>query len=366
MKNKKIIDIVVGTRPNFIKAISLINAFNFNKKAKFSFVFRLIHTGQHYDKRLSDVFFIQLNIPSPYVNLNVKSGSHSEQMASVMIGYENFLRNSPCNLCVVLGDVNSTAACAISAKKLNIPVAHVEAGIRSYDTSMPEEINRIITDSVSDYFFTTSELATANLLKIGAKKDRIFFVGNTMIDTLKTNLANLREPFFWDKLEKKKYFLLTLHRPSNVDDVVVFKSILKCISSCAKDFTVVFPVHPRTKNFFNSFIKPKNFLLVDPQPYLEFNFLVKNSAAVITDSGGISEETTFLKVPCLTIRNNTERPETVSIGTNVLVGTETKNFKQYFDLVFLGKWKKGRIPKKWDGKTGCRIVDIFLRIQNLL
>ncbi|NCC30499.1 MAG: UDP-N-acetylglucosamine 2-epimerase (non-hydrolyzing), partial [Chloroflexia bacterium] len=259
----------------------------------------------------------------------------------------------------VVGDVTSTMACAIAAQKLCIPVAHVEAGIRSGDWTMPEEINRMVTDAITNWFFTTSEIANQNLRKAGVEEDRIFFVGNTMIDTLLSNLDRLARPACADELglASGEYFVTTLHRPSNVDGGSGFARLLEAIGEGTRGLPVVFPVHPRTQKTLAQLPGlPDNIKLVDPQPYLEFNWLVKHAKAVITDSGGITEETTVMGIPCLTLRDSTERPETVTIGTNELIGTDPAALKPALDRLFAGQWKKGAIPEKWDGKTGERIV----------
>jgi len=332
--------------------------------------FRLVHTGQHYDEKLSHSFFKQLNIPEPDVNLGVGSGSHAEQTANIMTRFEKELIENRPDIVLVVGDVNSTMACSIAAKKLHIDVAHVEGGIRSHDMEMPEEVNRLVTDSIADYFFTTSELANKNLRKEGHGNNKLFLVGNTMIDTLKANMNRLVKPALFDeyKLKPKKYLVMTLHRPSNVDDTENLKNILKVLEETSKakdvDYKIVFPVHPRTQKNLQKIKLPEKFIVTDPLGYLEFIYLVKNSFAVITDSGGIQEETTVMKIPCVTLRKNTERPETVTEGTNILAGIDTHKFKPYFTKLFSGKWKKGGVPKFWDGKTSPRIVKQLLKIYN--
>jgi len=322
--------------------------------------YRLVHTGQHYDQRMSGDFFKHLGIPEPDVNLEVGSGTQAEQTASIMIRYEKVLLENPSQLCLVVGDVTSTMACAIAAQKLCIPVAHVEGGIRSGDWTMPEEINRMVTDSITTWFFTTSETANDNLRRSGVQDERIFFVGNTMIDTLLGNADRFRKPAFWDEyqLEPRQYFVTTLHRPSNVDDGTGLEAILRALAEAARGLPVVFPVHPRTVGILSELDGglPVNLFQVKPQPYLEFNYLVKHAKAVITDSGGITEEATVMGVPCLTLRDTTERPETVTIGTNELIGTDPAKVKPALDRLFEGQWKKGGIPKKWDGRAGERIV----------
>lgn len=359
---KKCIDFIAGARPNFMKIAPLIK--EVEKNSDTNLIYRLIHTGQHYDNNMSNVFFKQLNIPEPHYNFNSGGGSQSEQTAKIMIAYEKLLIEKPCDLCVVVGDVNSTLACSIVAKKMKIEVAHVEAGIRSGDLNMPEEINRMVTDSISDYFFTTSITANNNLLNSGIKNESIFFVGNTMIDTLLSNKNQFNQPNFFNRnnLNQKKYIVLTLHRPSNVDDLNYFKNLLNKILDNVGNITVVFPVHPRTKKILDNIsLDFNNLVLTDPLPYLEFNYLVSKSLAVITDSGGITEETTFLGIPCITLRDSTERPETVSIGTNELVGSSTKLLKEYLSKLISGNWKKGGIPDLWDGNASKRIIKIIIK-----
>jgi len=327
----------------------------------------LVHTGQHYDDKMSGSFFEQLDIPNPDVNLEVGSGTQARQTAEIMLRYEKLLLDSPSDLCLVVGDVTSTMACAITAQKVRVPVAHVEAGIRSWDWSMPEEINRMVTDSITNYFFTTSEYANENLKKSGVGSDRIFFVGNTMIDTLLANIHRLRQPSFWGdySLTEKEYIVLTMHRPSNVDVGRSLMQKLKAIAVGTRGLPIIFPVHPRTAKVLEDMDDlPDSIHLVEPQSYLEFNYLVKNSKAVITDSGGITEETTVLGVPCITLRDTTERPETVSVGTNDLVGTDPKAIEPALKRLFEGKWKKGSIPAKWDGKAGERVVSHLMALLN--
>lgn len=354
-----LIDIIAGARPNFMKVAPIIRALEKRMAEGGPLRYRLVHTGQHYDAKMSGDFFVQLGIPTPHVNLEVGSGSHAEQTSSIMVRYEKLLTEARSNLCLVVGDVTSTMACAIAAQKLTVPVAHVEAGIRSGDWTMPEEINRMVTDAITNWFFTTSEVANANLRRSGVTDDRIFFVGNTMIDTLLVNLPRLQKPAFWDEhnLVPGGYFVVTLHRPANVDKGDSFARLLRAIGDGTRGLPVVFPVHPRTAKTLRDLNQvPSNLLLVDPQPYLEFNHLVRHAKAVITDSGGITEETTVMGVPCMTLRDNTERPETVSIGTNELIGTNPAALGPALDRLFSGAWKRGSIPEKWDGKTGERIV----------
>jgi UDP-N-acetylglucosamine 2-epimerase (non-hydrolysing) len=356
--------IVAGARPNFIKIAPIIRAVEKKQREGANISYRLVHTGQHYDKNLSDTFFEELNIPHPSCNLEVKSGTQSQQTAAIMIAFEQELIQNPCDLVVVVGDVNSTMACAIVAKKMHIQVAHVEAGIRSGDMTMPEEINRIVTDSITDLFFTTSAWAGENLLKYGTDPKKIHFVGNVMIDTLTQNLDRITKPDFWNEFELEigNYIILTLHRPSNVDEEQSLQKLLLGIDALANDKKVIFPVHPRTKAILqNSDLEFKNIVYVEPQGYLNFMYLVKNSFAVITDSGGISEETTVLKVPCFTMRTTTERPETQTIGTNTLVGISIENLETEFTGFLQNGKRQSGIPELWDGKASERIVEILLR-----
>jgi len=355
----RLIDIIAGARPNFMKIAPIIRALEAREMAGGPLRYRLVHTGQHYDAKMSGDFFTQLGIPQPHVNLEVGSGTQAEQTAAIMTRYEALLMRQKSNACLVVGDVTSTMACAIVAQKLCVPVGHVEGGIRSGDWTMPEEINRMVTDVITNWFFTTSEVANANLRRAGVGEERIFFVGNTMIDTLLANLHRLQQPAFVDSLALRQceYFVTTLHRPANVDASDSFARLLHAIGEGTRGLPVVFPVHPRTAKTLQALPAfPENIKLVDPQPYLEFNWLVKNAKAVITDSGGITEETTVLGVPCLTLRDNTERPETITLGTNELIGTDPGKLKPALDKLFAGQWKKGGIPPLWDGQTAERIV----------
>ena len=278
----------------------------------------------------------------------------------------NYFSKKKCDLCLVVGDVNSTMACTISARKLGVPVAHVEGGIRSMDWSMPEEINRVVTDSIANYFFTTSKTANTNLLNSGFKEDNIFFVGNTMIDSLLKNEPRFTKPDIFEKkgLSHKNYIVMTLHRPSNVDDEIKLKSLIENITRQCKSYKVIFPVHPRTRITLDKIVNlPSNIILADSMPYLEFNFLVKHSLGVITDSGGITEETTVLGVPCITLRNSTERPETVTYGTNVLVGDDKELLTNSLEKMVSGSWKESSIPPLWDGESGRRIISILEKIM---
>jgi UDP-N-acetylglucosamine 2-epimerase (non-hydrolysing) len=359
------IDLIAGARPNFMKISPIIDAIKKARVAGKPVDFRLIHTGQHYDKKMSNDFFTQLGIPEPDINLGAGGGTQAEQTAAIMTGYEKFLMKEKPDLCLVVGDVTSTMACSIVARKMNVKVAHVEAGIRSGDWLMPEEINRVVTDSITNYFFTTSEIANRNLRKSGFGDDQIFFVGNTMIDTLMKHRPRFSRPEVWDSrgLEKKGYIVLTLHRPSNVDEEKNLAELIEQILDHSGDKLIVFPVHPRTaKNLAKTGIRNERLLMIEPLGYLEFNYLVERSFAVITDSGGITEETTVMGIPCMTLRNSTERPETISIGTNELLGTDPRAIRPAMEKLFSGEWKTGGIPELWDGKTAERIVDILLTL----
>ena len=347
-----------------MKIAPIIKAVRKKKSEGANLHFRLVHTGQHYDNALSETFFKELEIPQPDINLEVGSGSQAAQTANIMIRFEEELIRNPADVVMVVGDINSTMACSIVAKKLNVQLVHVEAGIRSFDLTMPEEINRMVTDAIADHFFTTSHFANENLKKNGVDGTRIHFVGNTMIDTLYSNLNKFRKPEVWDRhhLAEHKFFVLTLHRPNNVDDTETLSTILSCIVTASKNIPVVFPAHPRTVNNLKKLkIDLKNIIVVEPMGYLEFMYLVKNSKAVITDSGGVQEETTVLGVPCLTLRKNSERPETITVGTNKLI-PEIHHLPDEMEGILNGIWKKGGIPELWDGKTSERIVAKLLEI----
>ncbi len=359
------ITLIVGARPNFIKIAPIIHAIHKAQHNGKDIEYRLVHTGQHYDQKMSGDFFDQLGIPQPNTNLDSGGGTQAEQTASIMVKFDKELLEYPCDIVLVVGDVTSTMACAIVAQKLQIKVAHVEGGIRSNDWSMPEEINRLVTDAITNYFFTTSEVANENLLKSGISNDKIYFVGNTMIDTLLTQQPNFKQPQIWDdlKLSNGRYLVMTLHRPANVDQEQVLGSILNEIIKNTEDLPLIFPVHPRTAKILENLgVSHERLHLIEPQGYLEFNYLVANSKAVITDSGGITEETTVLGIPCITLRDNTERPETITMGTNELIGTNPKNIAPALIKLFTGNWKKGEIPPLWDGKTSERIVDVLVEI----
>lgn len=360
------ITIVAGARPNFMKIAPLIHVIKSKQKKGVSISFRLVHTGQHYDKVMSETFFEELSIPYPDANLEVGSGSQATQTGMIMIRFEEELINNPADVVLVVGDINSTMACSIVAKKLGVQLVHVEAGIRSFDLSMPEEINRMVTDAISDHFFTTSHYANNNLLLTGIGKERIHFVGNTMIDTLMANKSRFKRPRIFDTkdLQNGEYMVLTLHRPSNVDDLQSLEKILQSIGNNVRDLPVIFPAHPRTVINLNKLDPlPKNIQIIEPLGYLEFMYLVQNSFAVITDSGGIQEETTIMNVPCLTLRKNSERPETISIGTNELIYS-IEDLLRWLSVLFNGKWKKGTIPELWDGRSSERIIERLCQLYS--
>lgn len=360
------IDIIAGARPNFMKIAPIISAIKSSQSKGGKISYRLVHTGQHYDQNMSDRFFEQLGIPHPDVNLGAGGGTQAEQTAAIMIGYEKLLLQEKSDLCLVVGDVTSTMACAIVAQKLHIKVAHVEAGIRSGDWSMPEEINRMVTDSITNYFFTTTTIANENLKKNGVTDDRIFLVGNTMIDTLLKNMDRFQQPAIWEELHLKKgnYLVMTLHRPANVDEENKLKTLMNEIVAHSGGLPLIFPVHPRTAKILEKIgISYPTLHMIEPLGYLEFNYLVKNAKAVITDSGGITEETTVMGIPCMTLRDNTERPETITIGTNALIGTNPEAIKPAMEQLFSGNWKKGGIPDFWDGHAAERIITHLLSLN---
>ncbi|MFT5848351.1 MAG: UDP-N-acetylglucosamine 2-epimerase (non-hydrolyzing) [Psychroserpens sp.] len=353
------ITIIAGARPNFMKIAPIIHAIQKSKKEGVSIDYRLVHTGQHYDKNMSGSFFEQLEIPEPHMNLECSGGTQAEQTANIMINFEKELMANPADLVLVVGDVTSTMACALVAQKLHTKVAHVEGGIRSDDWSMPEEINRLVTDSITNYFFTTSETANNNLKKSGVSEDKIFFVGNTMIDTLLKQRPNFKQPQVWNdlKLSEGNYIVMTLHRPANVDEESQLKDMIDEIITHTEDLPLVFPVHPRTAKILERLkISHPRLHTIEPLSYLEFNYLVERAKAVITDSGGITEEASVMRVPCLTLRDNTERPETITLGTNELVGTNPKYLKPYLERLFAGNWKQGQDIPLWDGNTATRII----------
>jgi len=356
------ITIIAGARPNFMKIAPIIQAIEYKKSQGVSVSYRLIHTGQHYDKNLSDTFFDELGIPKPHKNLNVHSGTQAEQTGAIMVGFEKELKEIPTDLVLVVGDVTSTMACTIVAKKAGTKVAHIEAGIRSGDLNMPEEINRMVTDSITDYFYTTSENASEKLIQLGNPEENIFFVGNVMIDTLQKNLSKLIQPKAWSdlSLENNNYYVLTLHRPSNVDSMGSFSELLRLIVEKARGLPIVFPVHPRTQKILEqSKLTFKNLHYISPLGYLSFIYLVKNAKAILTDSGGITEEASVLNIP---FRDSTERPETCSLGTNVIVGNDYKKINEAFTVLDLNEWKKGQEIPLWDGNAASRIVASILKI----
>jgi UDP-N-acetylglucosamine 2-epimerase (non-hydrolysing) len=360
-----LIDLIAGARPNFMKIAPIIDAIKQAQQEGKNIQFRLVHTGQHYDKKMSGDFFEQLGIPTPDVNLEAGGGTQAEQTAAIMVRYEQLLMQKKPDLTLVVGDVTSTMACAISAQKMHVKVAHVEAGIRSGDWTMPEEINRLVTDSITNYFFTTTEVANQTLRQSGVEEDRIFWVGNTMIDTLLKHKPRFKQPEIWGTagLTAGKYIVMTLHRPANVDEESNLKYLIEEIIAHTHGLPLVFPVHPRTAKVLEGLgINAPQLHLVEPMGYLEFNYLVQHAKAVITDSGGITEETTVMGVPCMTLRNSTERPETVDVGTNELLGVDPKAVGPAMEKLFSGNWKKGSIPPLWDGGTSVRIVEVLLKL----
>lgn len=403
------ITLIAGARPNFMKIAALIHAIQAHNGLadermsglgeKISY--RLVHTGQHYDKNMSDTFFEELRIPAPDVNLGCGGGTQAEQTAHIMVAFEKELLEHPTDIVLVVGDVTSTMACSIVAKKLNTKVCHVEAGIRSWDLTMPEEINRMVTDSLADYMFTTSEVANRNLVRQGASlmndgtseakplndangvlpedkyayervPQKVWHVGNVMIDTLLANRARFRKPEVWDELglKEKEFVVMTMHRPANVDEENHLRAMMEQIIDNVHGLPVIFPIHPRTAKLFYGLWGDEaelakrfpNLHIVEPLGYLEFNYLVERAKAVVTDSGGITEETTVMGVPCITLRDNTERPETCTVGTNELIGTKPEAIKPALDKLFAGEWKKGAIPELWDGHAAERIISILANL----
>jgi len=356
---------VVGARPNFMKIAPLIRDMNARKDR---IEHLLVHTGQHYDKSMSDDFFVQLGIPQPDVNLGIGSASHAQQTAKILTAFESVLVEHNPDMVVVVGDVNSTMACALVAAKSGVKVAHVEAGLRSFDRTMPEEINRILTDALSDLLFTTEEAGNENLRREGIPQEKIFFVGNVMIDTLVHCLAAMPPGPPHPGLEKKEYAVITLHRPSNVDHPEILKSMLRAFQDISKNLRLVIPLHPRTRANIERFglsdalrTLEENAVVTGPVGYVDMLRLVKDSRMVITDSGGIQEETTYLGVPCITLRANTERPSTVTLGTNTLVGSDTGKLLRAVERVMLNSHVRGTIPPLWDGHASERIVEHLLR-----
>jgi len=356
---------VAGARPNFMKIAPLIAEFNNHSEIE---VF-LVHTGQHYDEKMSDLFFRELGIPTPDENLGVGSGSHAVQTAEVMKAFEPICLKYKPDYVLVVGDVNGTVACGLVAVKLGIKLIHVEAGLRSGDRTMPEEINRIVVDSISDLLFCSEPSGVVNLQREGVDDSRVYFVGNVMIDSLVANLEKAdRLPVLEQMgLTPRKYATMTLHRPSNVDVKEVFSGLLDAIDEIQKEIPIIFPIHPRTRNNIKKMglearvSKASNLRLVEPQGYLEFLKLNSNARLVITDSGGLQEETTFLKVPCLTLRENTERPVTCEIGTNRLVGVDPNVILKAYREIINNENVDSGIPDKWDGRTSQRIAEILIK-----
>lgn len=355
---------VCGARPNFMKIAPLMRAF----KEKGGFETFLVHTGQHYDENMSRLFFDELGIPRPDMNLEVGSGSHAEQTAEIMRRFEPIVLEHKPDYVLVVGDVNSTIACGLVAVKLGVKLIHVEAGLRSFDRTMPEEINRVLTDSISDLLFVTEQSGVDNLLKEGIDSGKVHFVGNVMIDTLMANRRRAERSDVIERLRlrKKQYCVITLHRPSNVDDMEKFEQIISAFEQIEKDMKLVFPIHPRTRENIKVFSLEQrveamgNLILLEPVGYLDFLWLMSNAALVITDSGGIQEETTILGVPCMTLRENTERPVTISEGTNRLVHLTTENIlRHYREIRNSGAGRSSNVPKYWDGRAAERIADVI-------
>ena len=343
---------VVGARPNFIKIAPIVEQMKTTPEIHGV----LVHTGQHYDQGMSDIFFEELGIPRPEIHLGVGSGTHAEQTARVLTAFENVCLAEKPDWVVVVGDVNSTMACTLVAAKLQIPVAHVEAGLRSNDRTMPEEINRIVTDALADVLFTTSRDADENLKREGIDPSKIFFVGNVMIDTLMKH----REKAQSLGKRTEDYALVTLHRPSNVDDPAVFGEILEALRNIAEEMTVIFPIHPRTAKRISEFgFETGKICITTPCGYLEFLNLTSQAKVVLTDSGGLQEETTIMRIPCLTLRNNTERPVTITHGTNIMTGTNHDRILSGFRRVVSGEWRPSGPPELWDGHAAERIVRVI-------
>lgn len=353
---------VVGARPNFMKVAPVQRAIRHYPQIQQL----LVHTGQHYDLKMSDIFFQQLGLSAPEINMGVGSGTHAAQTAQIMTRFEEVVLREKPDLVLVYGDVNSTVAAALVCAKVGITVGHVEAGLRSFDRTMPEEINRLLTDQISDFLFTPSHDGDENLLREGIAPEKIHFVGNVMIDTLVRLLPTAMER--WENghfalheltLDQDRYVLVTLHRPSNVDNPAVLKEIISALLDISLDMPVIFPVHPRTRQRLETMWKATNhkqFHLIDPLGYLDFLALQRHAALVITDSGGIQEETTYLNVPCLTVRENTERPVTVTLGTNILVGRDMDRLRAETQRILRGEIRKGQVPSLWDGNASERIA----------
>ncbi len=360
------IDLIAAARPNFMKIAPLYHQLKKDKKIQT----RIIHTGQHYDRNMFSDIFKDLDLPNPHVSLGIGGGSHAYQVGTLMIEYEKQCLKDRPDLVIVVGDVNATMACAVSAKKLHIPVAHLEAGLRSFDMRMPEEINRIVTDSISDYFWTPSVDGNENLVRSGIDPKKIEFVGNIMIDSLEMMREKIEKEDIVSKLslERKEFVLVTFHRPSNVDKKERLSSIVDKLIDLSKRIKVVFPIHPRTLNNLKNFDlleklkKKKNIIISEPLSYKQFMKLIFECKFVLTDSGGIQEETTYLRIPCLTLRENTERPVTVNKGTNTLINLDSMD--ENIDKILNGTYKKGEIPLLWDGKTAVRVHKEIKKIMN--
>ena len=359
---------VVGARPNFMKMAPIIEAMNRHPE---QIKHILVHTGQHYDQKMSKAFFDDLGMPKPDIDLGVGSGSQAEQTGRIMIAFEKICEIEQPDMVIVVGDVNSTMACTITAKKLGIQVAHVEAGLRSGDMGMPEEINRLCTDVLCDHLYTTDRIAEKNLRHEGISEEKIHFVGNVMIDTLLKHKQMAAKLDLREKLglESGQYATLTLHRPSNVDDKAILQGILEALGEISTQLPIIFPIHPRTRkmvdqfnlgHYFNQGDKVNGIWLTEPLGYLEFLHLNMQARLVLTDSGGLQEETTVLGVPCITMRNNTERPITCEVGTNVMVGNQPEEILKQARSILSGTIKHGSIPEKWDGHAAERIVEHIL------
>ena len=371
--------LVAGARPNFMKIAPIIKALKKLNSTGKQIPWKLVHTGQHYDNTMSKIFFDELDIPEPDIYLEVGSASHAVQTATIMIAFEKVCLIEEPDTIVVVGDVNSTIACSMVAAKLGIKIAHVEAGLRSYDRTMPEEINRVLTDAISDYLFTSCEDANDNLEKEGIDKNKIFFVGNVMIDTLLAFKKKSEQSVIMQQLglenssgKHRDFALLTLHRPGNVDNRENFVTLIKALKRASEKLPIIFPVHPRTRKqietfnmgeYFNfcsdAMENPNGIICVEPLSYLDFLHLMTHAKLIFTDSGGIQEETTILGVPCITLRENTERPVTITEGTNELAGTDPEKIDKYTADILRGTWKQCRTPKLWDGKAAERIINIL-------
>ncbi len=358
--------LIAGARPNFMKIAPIARAFETYTHV----AYKIIHTGQHYDQNMSDVFFEELGIRQPDYHLGAGGGTHAQQTSKIMTRFEQICEADKPDMVIVVGDVNSTLACSIVAKKMHIPVAHVEAGLRSFDMEMPEEINRLVTDSISDLFFVTEQQGMDNLIQEGKNKNTLHFVGHVMIDNLFYQLTKLekieKNGFLFKDFKEKNptYGVVTLHRPSNVDDKKVLNRIVATLTDISNKIPLVFPIHPRTRKNMKRFgiVPGSNIKLTDPLSYMEFLFLWKDAALALTDSGGLQEETTALGIPCLTIRENTERPITVTEGTNELVGSSREKILNAFKQIIDGNWKTGQSPKFWDGNAAKRIAEVIVSV----